>query len=125
MKTRIILIGLLIALFACDSDDKSQLNFNINGLYIGIFERDGYTSNVELEFANGTFSGASEVINFPAICNGTYLISNNTVEFENQCVFTSDFDWSLILWENWDYSFNNNTLIITKTNGDKYTLIKQ
>ena len=62
---------------------------------------------------------------FPAICNGNYLISSNTIEFENVCVWTAEFDWTLILGENWNYTKENNILIMTKSNGDKYTLTKQ
>ena len=45
--------------------------------------------------------------------------------FENACVWTADFDWTLILWGDWTYTFNGNLLIMTKSNGDKYTLTKQ
>jgi len=118
----LILVGIIIITIACSSDDDQP---NIEGEYIGIFERNGNTSNVELNFTNGIFSGDSETVKFPAICNGNYSISNQTIEFENLCVWTAEFDWTLVLGENWNYTFINNILTMTKVNGDKYTLTKQ
>ena len=124
MKARIlILIGVLITAFACNNDDDIQSS--IDGEYIGIFERNGNTSNVELNFNRGTFSGESEIIKFPAICNGNYSFFDNSIEFENLCAWTAEFDWSLIISGSWDYSFADNTLTMTKLNGDKYILTKQ
>ncbi len=118
----LVLVGIIIIALACSSDDDQP---NIEGEYIGIFERNGNTSNVELNFANGIFSGDSETVKFPAICNGNYSISNKTIEFENLCIWTAEFDWTLVLGENWNYTFINNILTMTKVNGDKYTLTKQ
>jgi len=122
LKT-LILIGILVIAFACNNDDEIQPN--IDGKYVGIFERNGNTSNVELNLNNGTYFGESETEKFPGICNGNYSISNNSIDFENLCAWTAEFDWSLILVENWNFIFENNVLTLTKSNGDKYTLTKQ
>ncbi len=125
MKTKIlILIGILITTLACNNDDDNSQP-NIEGEYIGIFERNDNTSNVDLTFMNGTWTGESEIVKFPALCNGTYSISGNLVTFENACPWTAEFDWTLILVDEWNYNLNGNTLILTKNNGDKYTLTKQ
>ncbi|MGM0946127.1 MAG: hypothetical protein ACQEW9_13160 [Bacteroidota bacterium] len=124
MKTKfLILIGILITTLACNNDDNSLPN--IEGEYIGIFERGGNTSNVELTFNNGAWTGESETEKFPALCNGTYSISGKVIAFENACAWTAEFDWTLILSDNWNYNLNGNTLVLTKTNEDKYTLTKQ
>lgn len=125
MKAKIlILLCLLITMVGC-SDDDDIIQSNINGNYVGIFERNGNTSNVVLTFTNGTFNGQSAIEKFPALCNGTFAISGNTITFTNECVWTADFDWSLILSNQWDFSLNNNVLIMIKSNGDKYTLTRQ
>jgi len=124
-KFRLILVLGIILIMSCNQNDDENPQPEINGEYIGIFERNGNTSNVELNFTNGIYSGESETVKFPAICNGNYSISNNSIEFENVCPWTADFDWTLILSENWNYTLESNTLIMTKSNGDKYTLTKQ
>ncbi|GMN10267.1 hypothetical protein MTsPCn9_13180 [Croceitalea sp. MTPC9] len=120
----LILIVLLIGLLACNNDDgiKKQI---IEGEYVGIFERNGITSNVQLNLDDSGFSGESDTQKFPAICNGTYSISDNSINFSNACIWTADFDWTLILSKEWNFDFKNNTLVLVHSNGDKYTLTKQ
>jgi len=125
MKYTAILFLILIFLNSSCSDDDDYSPINIEGAYIGTFERNGITSNVEVKFSEGIFVGESETEKFPGICEGSFSISNNVVEFINGCVWTADFDWSLILAESWEYTLQNNTLILTKLNGDKYILTKQ
>ena len=120
MKLLFFCVVFLTAL-SCSKSIKS----NVNGTYIGVFERNGVTSNVELTLTNGQFSGQSDQDSYPAICSGAYAVSGNTISFENECGFFANFDWSLILSDTWSYSYNNNVLILTKANGDKYTLTLQ
>lgn len=125
MKPKIlILIGLIFVILSCNNDDEKPQT-EINGEYVGIFERGGNNSNVELTFNNGNWTGESEIVKFPALCNGTYSKSGNVISFENSCPWTAEFDWTLILGGEWNFSLNGNSLILTKTNGDKYTLTKQ
>lgn len=125
MKPKVlILIGLIFVILSCNNDDEIPQT-EINGEYVGIFERGGNNSNVELTFKNGNWSGESEIIKFPALCNGTYSNSGNIITFENACPWTAEFDWTLILSGEWNYSLIGNSLTLTKTNGDKYTLTKQ
>lgn len=127
MRPRIILfIGFMIStLFACNNDDNNNDRSSVNGAYIGIFEREGVTSNVKLNLDNGSFTGESETVKFPAICKGSYSITNNSIVFVNECPWTAEFDWSLILSQEWNYVVDNNTLILIGSNGDKYTLTRQ
>jgi hypothetical protein len=125
MRARILFLSVIILLIiGCNKDDEN-IETNIDGIYTGIFERGGNNSNVELIFNNGTWIGKSETVKFPALCNGGYSISGNVITFENACAWTAEFDWTLILGDEWNYSLNGNLLILTKTNGDKYTLTKQ
>ncbi|PCE62843.1 hypothetical protein [Sediminicola luteus] len=119
-----VLISLLVIVPSCKNDDDN-LQTKINGQYVGIFERDGNKSNVTLTFNNGNWIGESETVKFPALCNGTFTNSGNVINFENACIWTAEFDWTLILGGEWHYNLHGNSLIITKTNGDKYNLTKQ
>ena len=121
LKSFTIAIGLLIT-FACSSDDNPS---SVNGTYIGTFQRGDAISNVELTLENLNFSGQSEVAKYPAICNGTFTFSANSIDFENLCAWTADFDWSLILSERWNYSMSGNTLTLTNSIGDTYILNRQ
>jgi hypothetical protein len=125
MKLKILIIfGILSFTFACNNDDENSQP-EINGEYIGVFERNGNTSNVELNFNNGIYSGESDTVKFPAICDGNYSVSSNLIMFQNECIWTAEFDWTLILSDEWNYTIENNILIMTKSNGDKYTLTQQ
>lgn len=122
MKNILLFIFILSCyLFSCKKPSKTITN----GSYIGTFERNGTQVPVQLMFSNGQFSGVSDSINFPAICSGTYTVSGNTISFENGCMWTANFDWTLILSENWTINSSNNSLILTKANGDEYNLIHQ
>ena len=132
MKTNFfLLLTLAITIIGCDKDvDPTETNvdpteINVDGNYIGVFERAGNTSDVELSFNTGTWTGESETEKFPALCNGNYSISGNVITFENACPWTAEFDWTLILSDDWNYNLNGNTLVLTKANGDIYTLTKQ
>jgi hypothetical protein len=125
MKTKIfIFLTLIMVVFGCNEVDEN-VEAHVDGNYIGVFDRDGNTSNVELSLNNGTWTGESETEKFPALCRGNYSISGNVIVFENECFWTAEFDWSLILRDDWSYSLNGNALVLTKPNGDKYVLTKQ
>ena len=112
-----------MAFFACDNDEETFVN--LEGHYVGIFERGEKTSNVELTLNNRAFNGQSEIVNFPALCNGTYTISGNKIAFINHCIWTADFDWTLVLGGEWTFILHNDILIMTNSQEDKYTLVKQ
>lgn len=125
MKAKFFFLSLIIlSTFGCNKEDDN-IETSIDGNYIGFFERSGNASNVELTFNNGIWAGESETVKFPALCNGTYSDLGNVMTFKSVCAWTADFDWSLILGGDWSYTFNGNLLIMTKSNGDKYTLTKQ
>jgi hypothetical protein len=126
MKIKIFFfLTLLIITVSCNESEEVMNSSNINGNYIGVFERNGISSNVQLNLVNGSFNGQSVIQKFPALCNGTYLISGYTITFDNNCAWTADFDWTLILNGEWNYNMNGNILLLTKSNGDKYTLTQQ
>lgn len=125
MKGKIlILFSFLIILLSCNKKNDN-IEANINGNYIGIFQRNGKSSKVEVSFKNGMFNGQSELAKFPALCEGTYTSSGNTITFINSCVWTAEFDWTLIISGDWKVSLDDNVLIMTRSNGDKYTFKKQ
>jgi len=117
----LFLIGILITLFSCNNDDN-QDQLNINGQYIGTFERNGNTSIVELNFNDRIYTGESNTEKFPAICRGSYSVSKNTITIINGCPWTTNFDSTLIFSGEWEFSFKNDTLVLNNLIGDKYKL---
>lgn len=118
-RTFYLMVGLVCLFSSCGSDQPQLLVGN----YSGTFTRGNESSNVQLVFENGKFEGSSEVTKFPAICNGTYQVSGNKIEFTNSCAWTAEFDWSLILAGSWTFLKTNNQLTMTHSNGDQYILI--
>jgi hypothetical protein len=121
-KILILFIG-VTSILSCNKDNDGQAT--IEGQYVGTFQRGGNSSKVELTLSSENFSGESDTVKFPAICNGNYSIWDRTIEFENQCPWTAEFDWSLILGGTWNFNIDNEILILTNSIGDKYTLEKQ
>ncbi|KKM99317.1 hypothetical protein LCGC14_1149080 [marine sediment metagenome] len=126
MKKIIILI-LTIGIFSSCSNDDDNTTLNINGEYIGTFQRDDNIANVEIEFANGTFLGNSigEGYSIP-IYHGEYSINNSIIVFDNkQLILPAIYDPSTLLNGKWNFTFDGNMLTMQKSNGDKYTLTKK
>lgn len=126
MKVIKFLFIIFLITTGCDRNPIETISVSdIRGDYTGTFERNGEISNVDLQFNNRQFTGTSEIPKFPAICKGKFSINGNLIFFSNECAWTAEFDWTLILNGEWAYQLIGDTLILTASNGDKYTLIKQ
>jgi hypothetical protein len=91
-------------------------------VYEGKFERitiaGSQTSDVNLKFRNGVFTGASSVNNFPAIGQGTIeSYSTNKVVFKNTSYWTANFDWTLILNGEYEIRTTNDSLLLQRVRG--------
>jgi hypothetical protein len=129
----IILIALL--LFACQYNDLSNPPLK-PGTYKGTFfrtykntdEPNYEVANVILTFTANQFSGVSDKVHYPAVCNGTYKISGYEINFTNACFFTADFDWSFILSGSYQIQSTGTLLTLQRTSGstiDQYYLTLQ
>lgn len=126
MKIAKFLFLIIFITTGCDRDPIQTISVSeLRGEYTGTFERDGEVANVELQFNNRQYTGYSEIAKFPAICKGEFTIKSNVIVFTNICPWTAEFDWSLILTGEWVYQFTGNTLTLTSSIGDKYTLTKK
>lgn len=124
-------IVLVLFMVSCKKDHPYR---NIPaGTYKGTFQRSliNQVSNVTLEFSSDGFEGQSQYLHYPDICHGKFSTSQDTVLFENACVYTADFDWSYILSGKFKISLVGDSLIMKKEyNGvvyyyDIYKLKKQ
>lgn len=122
MKYSLITFLFLVTMLSCDKNDMMKVRF-LNGTYEAVFFRTihdtpGPTSNVTLTFEDNKFHGSGSIMKYPAICSGNYTLTGNEVVFENLCVWTADFDWSLILSGKFSITKNGNEIILTRQIND-------
>jgi hypothetical protein len=116
-------IFLILILFSCDKADEPILT-NINGTYSGLFyvsspNQDFVSADVTLTFDQGKFSGTSSKVKYPAICRGSYQIVADEIIFSNECAWTAEFDWNLILQGNFKHRSKNEILFnLERKSGD-------
>lgn len=115
MKRICFIIALLLLFCGCN-EDINEIESIPDGVYTGTYQREyAHTSptlisNITLAFTSGTWWGTSSTPRYPALCNGDFTIKNGIINFENQCVWTADFDWSFIL--SGEYSIAQNGDVI-------------
>jgi hypothetical protein len=125
---------LLAAITSCKKSD-SDGPIILNGTYKGTFQRTSYDkeqSEVILKFsADGTYQGSSNQPKYPALCNGggKYSINRKKITFRSTCIWTAEFDWTLILEGDYQIEQDGDTVRISKSYGggteDIYVLVKQ
>jgi hypothetical protein len=91
-----------------------------DGVYKGTFQRQTLTggpmSTISITFSGNTWSGQGELEKYPALCNGTYLVTGaDSIHVENSCAWTAEFDWSLILSHNYRINISGNNIELTRT----------
>jgi len=91
------------------------------------------TANISMTFSSNEWSGSSDIVKYPALCHGTYSLIGDTIIFTNQCAWTTEFDWSLILSGKYHILKTGNKIEFTRNYGnessvfcvDSYILDKQ
>lgn len=72
-----------------------------SGTYSGTFQRQsgsgGQISNITLTFSGDKWTGQSQFEKYPALCRGTFTTTGGEIVFKNDCYWTAEFDWSLVL----------------------------
>ena len=76
--------------------------------------------NVKINFSGNEFNGNSDSVRSPAICNGTFTVTDmpDSIHFVNQCNFPADFDWTLILSGSYKLVQTGDSLYIRRIIGD-------
>jgi hypothetical protein len=104
----------MISLLACNKDEQNYTKLQ-DGIYAGSFQRETVwsandTAKITMTFSSGTWSGSSNKVKYPALCKGTYTIIDDTIIFKNECAWTAEFDWSLILSGKYKLKTEGNTV---------------
>jgi hypothetical protein len=130
MKIFLTALFALVILASCNKDnDSTSGNQFPGGAYSGTFSRTGMdTAIVLINFSENRFDGSSNMNKYPAICHGSYVLNESTVQFADSCSWTADFDWTLILNGNYNIEHRDDGYIrIWRTNGtvtDEYIIRK-
>jgi len=137
MKKYLLLTFCLISFLGCEKGEKRFTQLP-DGVYVGTFQRKPVWSNsdtakITITFSLGAWSGASNKVKYPALCKGTYSIIGDTIIFVNECAWTAEFDWSLILTGKYALKTDGNTIQFSRdyrsatsdTYVDKYEMKRQ
>lgn len=124
-------------LISCENEESTNQMIP-DGTYTGTFQREfvgalNDTANITLSFVSDQWSGSGDRMKYPALCHGTYSIDGDTIIFVNDCAWTAEFDWSLILAGKYTLKQSGNTIEFTKdyhplssgTFTDKFQVVKQ
>ncbi|GAA0878613.1 hypothetical protein GCM10009119_15810 [Algoriphagus jejuensis] len=127
----------LFLLTGCGDGNLSNRRIPI-GTYEGTFQRDWVwgedsIANITLTFEGNRWSGTSNIAKYPALCRGNYSIEGDKITFQNECPWTADFDWTLVLSGEYDLTKSDKTLefshdtrsATSDTYIDQYRLVKK
>jgi hypothetical protein len=92
-----------------------------NGAYSGRFIVD-YGSGVQegpfkLEIKDNTYSCSGNENRIPPGGSGTFSVGQNEIVFQDENMWTADFDWNLILNGSYTLAQKGDTLSLTKVQG--------
>ena len=133
MKNIYPILLLLLLLPSCEPEKVNSIKIQ-DGTYEGTFQRQGSQSlgpisNVTITFSGDKWTGQGDMPKYPALCMGTFSYKGQKLVFTNECAWTAEFDWSLILSGEFSYSFDGEHLQMTRTfspgKSDRYSLTLQ
>lgn len=117
MKRILLFVVLTIGIISCDPKDDLP---DLNGSYAGSYSRGDSVTSITLSIDDYRFEGGSEAARFPAICRGAVGWDEYTIQFDDECVWTADFDWTLILSGTYTYAYSKDKLTFWRGTGDFY-----
>lgn len=116
---------LVLAVAICIGCRKSHTVLIRESVYTGTFQRltpqGGTIVNVSLTLDSGRYSSEGGSGRYPVICKGSYYTKPDSVYFLNECMFTADFDWTLILSGAYSYTQKEDSLIISRQYQQAFT----
>ncbi len=111
-KIMFLFVSLLVG---CEVNDTNYSfeEGNYSGTFI-IVESDGQTltGNVNFSFINNQYSVIPETRYLPPVGAGKYKINLNVINITDTVPHTAEFDWTLILNGNFEFSYNDQVLTL-------------
>ncbi len=123
MKKLLVLLLLVSWMVSCRKECHHEHN-SLSGPWAGTFKRwmdkDLLITNIQITFTGNLFSGSSDSVNHPSICNGAYEIIANgdSINFVNSCVFPSNFDPTYILNGSYKFIQTGDSIYFRRVYGD-------
>ena len=109
-----------------------------DGTYMGTFQRQtttgGKIAKSKINFSgsewNGEIDSATYLYPYPGLCRGTYKsIGSDSIYFGNECVWTTNFDGTLVLGNAYQIKLTGEHIEIIRNYGNDvkgvYELVKQ
>jgi len=118
MKTTLLFsFAILFLVFGCKKDQKKTSL--PSGTYKGTFYYN-QANNMEsfpasVTFKENTYSSVGQSNKKPAGGSGSYSIHSDSIHFKDQNAWTAEFDWGLILNDDYNYKIKGDSLILTKS----------
>lgn len=114
MRAILNILFFLLIISSCSEDGQLEQKFQ-EDTFTGTFQGDlvfGDTeiANITLTFDGNRWSGTGDYPKYPALCSGTYSINGNKITFQNECAWTTEFDWTLILTGEYKLTKTGSTL---------------
>lgn len=132
MKSKVLIATFftIATLFSgCNKEDLNIKDGTFKGTFTVTYSSGTQSGQTTLELKNGRYTCAGNSNRIPAGGSGVFSIDNNKITFDEEHVWTADFDWNLILDGIYDYSFDGKKLIISANKNSvgnyKYDLEKQ
>lgn len=131
-RTACLIIVVILFLASCRKTNESKVP-PPEGTYTGTFTRVGLVltkpDSVKITFSGTAFNGESN--GTCRVCNGTYEISADSVDFHNACLFPANIDESMVLAGKYKIVIDGDSLFISRmylsfsSYSDTYRLKKQ
>jgi hypothetical protein len=133
-----LIVVLLISVIGCSKDKEEKEireELSAGGIFKGTFQRQTNTGGaivpITLELKGNTYSGSvgAPGYRYPVIGRGSFTVKDNTIKFLDSLYYTADFDWSLILSEEYKASRQGDSIVLSRSyesnRKDVYKLKKQ
>lgn len=117
---------LSLMLMICLGCKKDNAPNEFNGRYSGTFVAYAGSNEINAPTEITLEEGRFQVIKGYKFGSGTYIVRNSSeIEFKDENIWTTEFDWALLLNGNYKYNFKGSELILTKfINGGSCFLCK-
>lgn len=103
-------VAVLIA--GCNKDELNIMDGTYTGTFTVRYSSGTQTGPTTLNLQDGKFSCQGNPNRIPAGGSGTFFADSKTITFQDENVWTADFDWNLILSGQYNYTFNGKKLKI-------------